>query len=162
MHRALIFLALLFLSSCTSTDSVSSERAVLLPSTQAQQLLQQCSRESPQPVSGVWTVSPIVVAQLERDLPKLSSVVSQSCCGKGLSVANPSTYYRQYAGVSVGGHDYVYINAFHYHPIYLHRRDQDRWRTEPVQVCDGGADFWGVLYDPETRQFTQLSFNGLA
>jgi len=93
-------------------------------------------------------------------LPKLSELVSKTCCGKGLSVSDPSAYYRQYVGISIGGHNYVYINAFHDHPIYFHRQDRNRWRSEPQLVCDGGESFWGVLYDPATRQFSQLSFNG--
>jgi hypothetical protein len=28
-------------------------------------------------------------------------------------------------------------------------------------ICDGGKSFWGVLYDPETRTFSQLAFNGM-
>ena len=162
MHRTLIFLALFLLSFGASADSASSERAVLLPPTQARHALQQCSRETPGPVSSVRTVSPAVIAKLEQDLPKLSRLVSQTCCGKGLSVLDPSAFYRQYVGVSINGHDFVYINAFHDHPIYLRRKDRDRWRSEPELVCDGGDSFWGALYDPETRQFSQLSFNGPA
>jgi len=162
MHRPLILLALFLLCLCASANSASSERVVLLPPTQARHVLQQCSRETPGPVSGVWTVSPAIIAKLEQDLPKLSKLVSQTCCGKGLSVSDPSAFYRQYVGVSIKGHDYVYINAFHDHPIYLHPKDRDRWRSEPELVCDGGDSFWGVLYDPETRQFSQLSFNGSA
>ncbi len=29
-------------------------------------------------------------------------------------------------------------------------------------VCDGGNSFWGVLYDVETKEFSLLSFNGIA
>jgi uncharacterized protein (DUF779 family) len=162
MHKTLIFAAVWLLASCTSNHPILSDRAAVLPSEQARHVLQQCSREAPQSVEGVWTVSPAVVAQLERDLPTLSTLVSQNCCGRGSSVSNPATYYRQYAGVTIDGHNDVYINAFRDHPIYMHRSDEDRWRSEPVLVCDGGASFWGVLYDPETRQFTQLSFNGSA
>jgi hypothetical protein len=162
MHKTLNLLALFLLGFGASTNSASSEHAVLLPTTHARHVLQQCSRETPGPVSGVWTVSPAVIAKLEQDLPKLSKLVSQTCCGKGLSVSDPSAFYRQYVGISINDRDYVYINAFHDHPIYLHAQDRDRWRSEPELVCDGGASFWGVLYDPETRQFSQLSFNGSA
>jgi len=64
--------------------------------------------------------------------------------------------------IEIEGRRYVYINAFREHPIYLRRQDQDLWRSKPVLVCDGGEGFWGVLYDPEARKFSQLSFNGSA
>ena len=160
MHKTFIILALLLLGSSAKAASPLSDRAVLLPPAQARHTLQQCSRETPGHVSGVWTVSPAVVATLEQDLPKLSKLVSKTCCGKGLSVSDPSVYYRQYVGVSIAGHDYVYVNAFRNHPIYFHPEDRDRWHSQPQLVCDGGDSFWGVLYDPATRQFSQLSFNG--
>lgn len=162
MHRTLILLASILLGFGANANSASSGRAVLLPPTQAQHAFQQCSRETPGPVSGVWAVSPAVIAKLEQDLPKLSKLVSQTCCGKGLSVSDPSAFYRQYVGVIINGRNYVYINAFHDHPIYFHPKDRDLWRSEPELVCDGGNSFWGVLYDPQTRQFSQLSFNGSA
>lgn len=162
MHKTLTLLASFLLGFGARAGTASSVRGVLLPPTQARHVLQQCSREAPGPVSGVWTVSPAVIAKLEQDLPKLSKLVSKTCCGKGLSVSDPSAYYRQYVGVSIDGHDFVYINAFHDHPIYIHPQDRGRWRSEPELVCDGGDSFWGVLYDPATRQFSQLSFNGSA
>jgi len=35
-------------------------------------------------------------------------------------------------------------------------------RTEPVLVCDGGDAVWGALYDPATKIFRDLAFNGRA
>jgi hypothetical protein len=33
---------------------------------------------------------------------------------------------------------------------------------KPFMVCDGGLSAWGALYDPETRRFSELAFNGVA
>jgi hypothetical protein len=162
MQKTIFLVAALLLASCTSGRSALPERTTVLPPEEATHVLQQCSRETPKPVTGAWAVPPSVVARLEQDLPKLPSLVSQTCCGKGSSVANPRLYFRQYAGVMVEGRRYVYINAFHDQPIYLRHQDKDMWRTKPVLVCDGGEGFWGVLYDPEARKFSQLSFNGSA
>ena len=162
MQKTIYLAAVWLLSSCTSSHPALPERTTVLTPSQAKHALQQCSRETPKSVDGVWTITPEVVAQLERDLPKLSSLVSQTCCGKGMSVSSPASFFRQYVGVKIAGRKYVYINAFRDHPIYLRRKDQDLWRSKPVLVCDGGESFWGVLYDPHTREFSQLSFNGSA
>jgi hypothetical protein len=29
-------------------------------------------------------------------------------------------------------------------------------------ICGGGEAFWGVLYDPATKTFRDLAFNGAA
>ena len=40
--------------------------------------------------------------------------------------------------------------------------DPERWRREPVIVCDGGPSFFGVEYDVERGQFTHIAYNGMA
>ena len=95
--------------------------------------------------------------QLERDLPKVSTLVSRDCCSKGASVADSEAHYRQYAGVIIDGKNYIYVNAFRDHS---NQRDKYHWLSKAMLVCDGGTSYWGVLYNPATRQFSQLSFNG--
>lgn len=162
MHRPIFLATMWLLSSCTSSHAALPERTTILTPSQAKHALEQCSRETPKSVDGAWAVTPQVVAQLERDLPKLSSLVSHTCCGQGLSVSSPYSFFRQYAGIKIAGRKYVYINAFHDHPIYLRPQDRDLWRSKPMLACDGGEGFWGVLYDPRTHEFSQLSFNGSA
>jgi hypothetical protein len=29
----------------------------------------------------------------------------------------------------------------------------------PISVIDGGTDFWGALFEIETKEFSSLSFN---
>jgi len=34
------------------------------------------------------------------------------------------------------------------------------WRTQAVQICDGGPITFGVEYDPGSGQFSNFAFNG--
>lgn len=125
-------------------------------------LARPCSRETPK-AEGFWTPTSAEIAQLEADLGKLLDVRSEVCCvsGSSLTAKDIETSYRQYAGLMVNGQRLIYINAF---PA-ASRTDGELlsdWRTEPVYVCDGGPWYWGVLYDPERRRFSQLAFNGFA
>lgn len=144
-----------------ASAAVAGERSALLPPSYAMELLAQCSRATPSDLAGVWVVPHRVIAELEADLPKLSKLKSTQCCGSG-SVVHPETFYRQYAGVVIHGRKYVYINAMDGHPIYFKEQDRDAWRKKPMIACDGGQSLWGALYDPETRTFSQLAFNGPA
>ena len=36
------------------------------------------------------------------------------------------------------------------------------WREKPVNPCDGGNHFWGVIFNLETLKFEQLAINGRA
>jgi hypothetical protein len=29
-------------------------------------------------------------------------------------------------------------------------------------ACDGGKGFWGILFNIETKEFSELAFNGVA
>jgi hypothetical protein len=57
-------------------------------------------------------------------------------------------YVREYVGIVVGGKRFIYVNAY---PA-----------GGPSSVCDGGSSFWGVVYEPEAREFGDLAFNGMA
>ena len=38
--------------------------------------------------------------------------------------------------------------------------DPDEWRHPAIMICDGGDDYWGLEYDPATKTYSQLAFNG--
>jgi len=119
-------------------------------------VLQLCSRSGPVDVQGSWDVPAEVTAALESDLHKLSGLKANGCCFLGGRISSPESYFRQYIGLVVGGERVVYINAFKSavgHPT---------WRVSPVGVCDGGSDYWGALYHPESRRFDELAINGSA
>ena len=132
------------------------ENAVVLSPSHAREALHQCSRSSPENVDGTWIISPADIAKLENSLSKLSALVSRDCCIVGRSVSCPTSYFRQYAGITISGKKYIYINAFELGAL------ASRSRNQPLLVCDGGESFWGALYDPESGEFSQLAFNGSA
>ena len=38
--------------------------------------------------------------------------------------------------------------------------DKTNPAREAVRVCDGGAAFWGAVYDPQTGSFSGIATNG--
>jgi hypothetical protein len=78
--------------------------------------------------------------------------VHRSAIDAGDATRAPESY-RQYLGVVIGGRRLIYVNVFP-------RRPSTGWRTHFVRVCDGGAAFWGVLFDPQARRFFSPQFNG--
>jgi hypothetical protein len=105
---------------------------------------------------GTWEVSEDVVVKLEADLPKLRRLRATECCFALRGVPDPGGYFRQYLGIVLDGRRAVYVNAFRGAESF------PSWRERAVQVCDGGNDFWGAIYDPATRRFSRLGFNGEA
>ena len=159
--RVLFVLALL--ASCASTEtpapaapSAPAELApgqyVVLDASQAGVASDQCSRGAPEIEDG-WDLSDADAQAVERRLHELVTDTG--------SEPRPdfASSVRQYVGAVVDGRRVIYINAF---PASMMDYDDDFDLSQVVMVCDGGADFWGVVFDPETGQFSDLDFNGFA
>lgn len=73
-------------------------------------------------------------------------------------------YGYQYIGLIINDQRYIYINAFLLNIFYGHDDFETiykDWQTKPIIFCDGGNGFWGVLFDVNTKLFSQLSINGV-
>ncbi len=122
---------------------VSEEEAPLL--------FRQCSRQAPTPAGAVWLPSPEEIAALEADL----AIFAQT--DPAVKSSRISGAYRgQYAGFERDGvrliyASYVIGNAASMFPD-----------GAAFVVCDGGAGFWGIVYDPQNRRFSEFEVNGMA
>lgn len=65
----------------------------------------------------------------------------------------PDGFFRQYAGIVRGGRRFIYGS---FAPVETAPRDP----LTPHDVCDGGASFFGVEYEPASGTFTHVAFNG--
>lgn len=114
----------------------------------AAQVLDTCSRSSPgrEPgrVTGYWAPSRQQVEQLEAQLPSLEAQVPKA-----------ADFDRQYVGIEMDGRQLIYVNAFH----LPDDADIDPAR-DAIRVCDGGAQFWGAVFDPASGSFSDVQFNG--
>jgi hypothetical protein len=120
-----------------------------------------------------WTPGPADIARREKLLPKFMAGQKTPEDYKPLH-----EYYRQYLGVVRDGKKRICVNFVHYNFVRecLERphlipvketvekggRAEDFWKREPIEVNDGGADFFTVQFDVETGTFSYLGFNGYA
>jgi hypothetical protein len=110
--------------------------------------LEQCSRWTPR-AEETFVPSEAEISRLEADLYKVRRLKARQCCLLGGRLrGSPLDYAREYVGIVVGGKRFIYVNAY---PA-----------GGPSSVCDGGSAFWGVVYEPEAREFGDLAFNGVA
>jgi len=151
----------------------------VLSGPEARATLNQCSRYGPREATAFWNPSAQQIDELEKRLP--SFLRRQKFAPPG----DARGYFRQYVGVVLGDRKFVYVNGFpkdaiaedvaafqqftHDHPDVRitatdfpeSMRSRAGWRSYAVVVCDGGSSYWGVLYDPETQQFSEYSANGV-
>jgi len=129
--------------------------AVVLEPSLTNEVLHQCSRATPERFTGTWRPTAADARRLDEDLGKLNNVVAKLCCMPG-NVVHPELFFRQYIGLEIDGQRFIYVNAFEDSTA----KSID-WHRVPVVVCDGGDGFWGALYNPRTRSFTDLAVNGI-
>lgn len=132
----------------TAFPSIS---AFIMPTTSLKDMLAQCSRSTPQNVTGAWQPTAEQITFLENRL-----VTYLERREKEAQAVPPRTrsYHRQYIGIVANGKQLIYGN---YYPF------GEKPSTEasvPVLVCDGGAAFWGIVFDPTSGTFQEPKFNG--
>lgn len=159
MNKLLIFILLL-----TTCDSVLAQGfrptySVALSESKGGNLLKQCSRVVPKKIKNYWTLTKEDTEILERYLSDLTSMQATECCLFEETISDLSAYGLQYIGVVMKKKRLVYINAFRVDNEGDLDRYYNKWRTEPIVVCNGGKLYWGALFDFEKLKFVSLAFN---
>lgn len=150
------------------TTNVSSQsqkfvpaHSAILSSEKGTALLKQCSRPTPSKVKRYFDLTAADIQALESNFKKILHKKATDCCLVGIEVTDLEKYCFQYVGVVIKGKKYIYINAFSFSGTEQELADRfGNWKVDPVIICDGGAGFWGALYEIKTAFFTKLSFNG--
>jgi hypothetical protein len=73
-----------------------------------------------------------------------------------LILPNLPRYRRQYWGIVYEGYPMLYMNYF------AQDRWGDNWVTHQVDLCDGGHDYFQIVYHPERGEFVEFWVNGEA
>jgi hypothetical protein len=130
---------------------VETRYGVILPEPVRRGILHQCSRDTPSRADFEWVPTTEQIADLERLLPVY---VADSQLPARLD-----SYRRQYGGFGVGRDSMIYVNLW----VFLSwRAESNYWHRVPVNICDGGKEVFGVVYDVRHHRFTRINFNGVA
>lgn len=136
-------------------------KGAILTAAKGERLGKQCSRPSPGPITGTWSPSKTQISDLEFALGEQIERELKAIPRPG---ATPQGYYRQYAGLLIGGQQIIYVNGVQDSVVERDegagRPKRGLWTNEPVMICDGGTITFGVEYDPATKAFANFAFNG--
>lgn len=121
----------------------------------------QCSRAVPKNMRKFWVVSDNDIQKLHKYLNNVTELRAELCCQTNGIIENLDNYAFQYIGVTIKRKKYIYINAFHKMEL-KNEKIKSFWKEKPVNACDGGNHFWGVIFNLETLKFEQLAINGRA
>jgi hypothetical protein len=158
-----IFCLLLFTSLYAQSQTYRHrpEYSVILSSELGKKLLDQCSRSVPGNITNYWNPDSIQIEQLFSNFKSILELSSEGCCLPSAKIDSLESYAFQFCGVVIGKRRYIYINAFLFQSKVDFTRFYRNWQEVPIKICDGGKGYWGALFDTETLQFRNLSFNGV-
>src|SRR6201999_3921479 len=121
-----------------STQVFDPSRGVVLTGREAQAVAEACGGTAK---SAGWPLGLQDIDQLERKLAPLLAADLEN----GGSASTVRQYYRQYATGRLGTRRAIFVNGFHGHYVAFHAGKAD-WDRTAVDVSDGGASYWGVVY----------------
>jgi hypothetical protein len=113
-------------------------------------LLKQCSRDSPASVSGYWVPAQAQISAFERALMRKDGQLMMA-----QKNVPQKSYDRQYIGLIIAKKKVIYGNFFPSSAVA-----EMAGLTTAVVACDGGAQFWGATYDPQTDKMISIDVNG--
>jgi hypothetical protein len=163
LRLALASWAVSWLAGAQSIQLPASGRFVL-PVSQGNRLLGQCSRPAPRHGNQFWQPSADQINELEIALQKY--LETRESAGQPIPPKDLA-FHRQYIGfirrVGSGLEEALFI----YGNFYPERAASPRAKkfdesAVPVAVCDGGDAFWGIIYRPSTHTIEEIRFNGSA
>src|SRR6478735_7950418 len=92
-----------------TATALNPANGAVLSATAGKGLLHQCSRGTPQHVTGTWTPTRQDIHDLETRLPAALAVEARE---RGHRYEQQTTFRRQYAGLVMGSRRIIYMNAF--------------------------------------------------
>lgn len=95
----------------------------------------------------------LLLPLLDADLARGSAALLSA------SRQRPAQYYRQYAPATLHSKRAIIVNGFHmsYLDRYNHvNSNPDSWRTELVDVSDGGTAYWLAIYMRDEGRFASM------
>ena len=130
---------------------------VVIKSSSQKNILKQCSRITPKEVEGYWLVDTSSVKKLHTNFKRVQKLKPDCRTAMGWQIQDLQPFAFQYLGIILKGKKFIYVNAF---PKSRIEDEKEISQDSLVNVCDGGTDFWGVLFDVNSGNFKNLSVNG--
>ena len=155
MIRALIIIAVLL-----SNVAWAAERSndwTILPRNEAEKMRRLCTRPFPDGLGGLWDPSQADVERAEKKLPAAIDAAFARLLRAEDRRRRPDRYYRQYAGFLRNGKRVLYVNGMWNETL---RNDSRQSRITFGDMCDGGTNFFGAVYDLERDAFDTFFFSG--
>lgn len=131
---------------------------VILDSIQGARLTAQCSRHSPDSITGYWTVTETDKKIFLNNFRSLQYMTKNKTGVIGRGPKAWKKYGFQIVGFKNGTKKYIYLNAFNIRNEKINFQSGN-WKERPIIACGGGDWYWGAIYDMEKQNFIEVDIN---
>jgi len=161
MIRVIFTLIVLLVANvaCCQDYYFKPDSSAVFDKSLGKEFFKQCSRYVPENITGFYNIDSLEIKILERNFLKIF-LLPPRALRNNKNVFFLQKYGCQYIGVIINHEKYIYINTF---AVYEKSEWEHRfggWRSGPIKICDGGDDYFGVLFSIKDKTFSQLEFNG--
>ena len=155
MSTKILLVFLVMFGSLYRTSTDVPQYIIRLYPDKGIEVLNQCSRLTPKNTKSYFYVNDSTLKILKEEFYNIKEVKSSF----NSYINDIDKYAYQIIGVVIKNKSYIYINTF---PIDNKKPDDVKkyWRKIPVIVCDGGHNYWGVLFDVDNKEFSDIQRNG--
>lgn len=163
MKNSLLIILLFFFADGYTQNRYIPKFSTILSANHGEKILNQCSRSVPKNVNSFFELTKKDIENLEENFTKIYSLKSTECCFKKMKISDLNNFAFQYVGVIINNEKYIYINALNFSDqdeVIQSKSFFENWKIRPIIICDGGFSYWGVLYNINKKEFSQLSING--
>lgn len=132
----------------------SSEKAIIFY--QKRFPLSFCTRCLGFDIDDYFKITAQEVCSLEEHFEQIKEEVATTCYFVGEKISPSYKHVYQYIGIIVDSRKKIYVNGL----VPLIESDYNI-HNDIISVCDGGKYAWGIVFDIESKQFSDLQFNGV-
>jgi hypothetical protein len=161
----LLYLLSALMLTCSFSNLQAKEddslQIVMLNLDSGDEILEQCSRKKLighsfwQPTFDLtWIIEEKLEAYIKKKPLNENSPLAKAFKNKNFKPLPLSNWNRQVIGYQDENMEYVYLNYYPKRDLPL--RDD---RFIPVNVCGGGENYWGVVFNLKTLQFEHFEVN---
>lgn len=146
--KAIYILIFIFLISGridAQSNIFSPEHYTIIDTGKYKAFVKNCQAYQP-PVQGAREISSEEINMLEYRFKSIYRYY------RGNELNDLSNYIYQYLGIWKNGQPCIFINALPKNTLAI--LEKQKWRTEPLSVCDG--ENWRAIFDVKTKQFVYL------
>lgn len=116
-----------------------------------------CTRLAPLGIDGFFDLEFSKVCRAFNSIGKVAPIINTDCINNE-ELKDLNEFHYQFLGLTINQEEHIYINAFILPEIDTIGTFMT-WKSQLVDTCGGGKDFWGALLNLRSGEISNIQVN---